>query len=206
MGCDLEVSSIFPSSRTLYPTSPSLLWVAWANFPTFPVKFVFDPRYYTRLRLPFVLLDALRSRSVINTLFVPSVRVPFPARYRSGTFALTPGLLGLPVRLFRLSHKETTGSPKFPGYPLELMPCSSTPVVTSALAISHSGLLPSTSMTASAFPPIFRRLSLAIFFHLSTIIQISGLYHTACFLAPLGFRLPLPDLPARFTTALLARL
>jgi len=90
-------------------------------------------------------------RSVTDTLFVPSVRVPFPARYRSGTLALTPGLLGLPVRLFRVSHKETTGSPKFPGYPLELMPCSSTPVVSYPLALSCMGLLPSVSMRTSAF-------------------------------------------------------
>ena len=110
-------------------------------------------RYYARLRLPFVLLDALRSRSVINTLFVPSVRVPFPARYRSGTFALTPGLLGLSrYAFFRVLYKETTGSPKFPGYPLEFMPCSSTPVVSCTLALSYPGLLPSTSMTALAFP------------------------------------------------------
>ena len=52
-------------------------------------------RYYARLRLPLVLLDALCSRLVTDTLFVPFVRVPFPARYRSGTLALTPGLLGL---------------------------------------------------------------------------------------------------------------
>ena len=164
-------------------------------------------RYYARLRLPFVLPDALCSRSVINTLFVPSVRVPFPARLRSGNLALTPGLLGHPVRLFRGSDKETFGSPKFPGYPLELMPCSSTPVVSSALALAHSGLLLSASLTASAFPPILPAFILAKKkFRLSTIIQISGLIHTACFLAPLGFGLPLPDLPARFATALLARL
>jgi len=35
----------------------------------------------------------------------------------------------------------------------ELMPCSSTPVVSLALALARSGLLPSASMTASAFPP-----------------------------------------------------
>ena len=124
------------------------------------------------------------------------------------SFSLTPGLLGHPVRRFRGSHKETIGSPKFPGYPLELMPCSSTPVVSSALALAHSGLLPSTQMTASAFPPKKKPAVIlcVTLFRWSTIIQISRLYHTACFLAPPGFRLPLPDLPARFATALLARL
>ena len=34
------------------------------------------------------------------------------ARYRSETFAITHGLLGLPVRLFRLAYKETLGSLK----------------------------------------------------------------------------------------------
>ena len=34
-----------------------------------------DTRYYARLRLPFVLLNALCSRSVIDTLLVPLVRV-----------------------------------------------------------------------------------------------------------------------------------
>ena len=157
--------------------------------------------FCARLRLPPAPLNALCFRSVIDTLFVPSVRVPFPARLRSGTFALTPGLLGHPVRLFRESRKETFGSPKFPGYPFEHMPCSSTPVVSSILALAHPGLLPSTSMTASAFPP-----KKTDAFPLSTIIQISGLNHAAYILAPLGFGLPLPDLPARFATDLLARL
>jgi hypothetical protein len=41
---------------------------------------------------------------------------------------------------------------------------------------------------------------------LSTTIQISGLNHAACFLAPPGFGLPLPALPAGFATDPLARL
>jgi hypothetical protein len=81
------------------------------------------------------------------------------ARCRSGTIASTPGLLGLPVRLFRLIYKETSGSPKFPGYPFVCMPRSSTPVVSSVLALSYSGLLPSTCMRASAFPLDCSRLS-----------------------------------------------
>jgi len=75
------------------------------------------------------------------------------ARWHSGTLAPTPGLLGLPVRHFRLAHKETNGSPKFPGYPLELMPCSRTPVVNPILALTHEALLPSVHSTTSAFPP-----------------------------------------------------
>src|SRR5262249_8019299 len=46
---------------------------------------------------------------------------------------------------------ETGGSPKFPSYPCEDMPRSQTPVVSCALAISHTGLLPSGHCTPSAF-------------------------------------------------------
>ena len=79
------------------------------------------------------------------------------ARQRSGTLASTPGLLGHPVRLFRVADKETSGSPKFPDYPFECMPRSSTPVVSSVLALSHLGLLPSTRMTVSAFRSVLGR-------------------------------------------------
>ena len=70
------------------------------------------------------------------------------------------------------------------------------------LPLSHSGLLPSVKIRTSAFPSKKKTDG----YPLSTIIQISGLHHTACFLAPPGFGLPLPDLPARFATDLLARL
>ena len=82
--------------------------------------------------------------------------------------------------------KETNGSLRFPGYLCADMPCSQTPVVSSALALAHSGLLPSACVTASAFPPN------CCGYPLSTIIQISRLNHTACLLAPPGFGLPLP--------------
>jgi len=40
----------------------------------------------------------------------------------------------------------------------------------------------------------------------TTMSTISGLNHTACGLAPSGFGLPLPGLPADFATDLLAKL
>jgi hypothetical protein len=136
--------SCLPASRYARPRLPSSGSLG-SHFPTFTgTTLGYD--YQLFFSMPYAL-----ARSPIPCLF-PFVRVPFPARYRSGTLALTPGLLGLPVRLFRLSHKETDGSPKFPGYPFELMPCSSTPVVSSALALAYSGLLPSATMTTSAFP------------------------------------------------------
>ncbi len=133
---------------------------------------------------------------VRSYLFVSSLK----ARYRSGTLALTPGLLGLSRHafsgLFSRKHKALPSAvlstvEGFPGYPLELMPCSSTPVVSYTLALSRLGLLPSAQITALAFPPILLAFILTNN-RLSTIIQISGLYHTACFLAYLGFGLPLP--------------
>ena len=54
--------------------------------------------------------------------------------------------------LYRIIDKGTFGSPEFPSYPCEHMPWSKTPVVTSTLAISRQGLLPSTASIASAFP------------------------------------------------------
>jgi len=147
--------------------------------------------------LPFSVPSALAWSPIpcLSPSFVSSLK----ARWYSGTLAPTPGLLGLPVRLFRLAHKETNGSPKFPDYPFELMPCSSTPVVSSALALAHEGLLPSVYLTTSAVPQKKN-------WRFSTMSHISRLYHTACFLAPPGFEPPLPGLPARFAAALLARL
>jgi len=64
----------------------------------------------------------------------------------------TPGLL---ISRYPLSsgylNKEPFGSPEFPSYPFESRPWSQTPVVTSTLALTHSGLLPSASSKASAF-------------------------------------------------------
>ncbi len=107
---------------------------------------------------------------MLFSMFYALARPPIPclfrsfvsflqARQRSGTIALTPGLLGHPVRLFRLFYKETFGSPKFPGYPCKYMPCSQTPVVSSILALAHPGLLLSIPFTMSAFPPLLWRLS-----------------------------------------------
>ena len=52
---------------------------------------------------------------------------------------------GLPLFSGCGSLKETSGSPKFPGYPFEYMPWSKTPVVSCVLALTYSRLLPSTS-------------------------------------------------------------
>ena len=48
-----------------------------------------------------------------------------------------------------LLYKETVGSPQFPSYPCECMPCSKTPVVSWLLAIFAPGLLSSGTWTPS---------------------------------------------------------
>lgn len=131
---------------------------------------------------------SLVARPPIPCSFPPFVSF-LQARQRSGTLALTPGLPGHPVHPFRVADKETSGPPKFPGYPFKHMPPSSTPVVSSALALAHSGLRSSVSLTASAFPPKTGS------YPMSTTIQISRLNHAACTLAPPGFGRLLPGLP-----------
>jgi hypothetical protein len=137
--------SFLPTTRYTRPRLPSGGSLG-PHFPTF-----FGTMLGYDCHLPISVSYAL-ARSPIPCLFHPFVSF-LQARQRSGTLALTPGLLGHPVRPFRVADKETSGSPKFPGYLCVCMPCSSTPVVSSALALTHSGLLPSTRMTASAFPP-----------------------------------------------------
>jgi hypothetical protein len=140
----MSFPSFLPATRYARPRLPSGGSLG-SHFPTFTGTMLgYDyPLFFS---MPFALAPS--PIPCLSPMFVS----PLKARQRSGTLALSPGLLGLPVRLFRLSLKETSGSPKFPGYPLELMPCSSTPVVSCPLALSHPGLLPSISMTTSAFP------------------------------------------------------
>jgi hypothetical protein len=108
-------------------------------------------------------------------------------------------MTGFPVT-FVLSAGNTHGSPKFPNYPFEYMPCSQTPVETLLLAISLQGLLPSAHSTASAFALALRA------YPMSTTIPFSGLNRTACILTLSGFGLPLPGLPSDFAADLLAKL
>ncbi len=64
--------------------------------------------------------------------------------------------LGSPGPLFRALRMETGGSPTFPRYPYEPMPRSQTPVVSSTLATTRPGLLPSGACKPSAFPSVHR--------------------------------------------------
>ena len=99
----------------------------------------------------------------------------------------------------RYFDRETFGSPKFPSYPLESMPWSQTPVVTSKLATTCQGLLPSARSRASALPE-FTGLSND---HNYTIF---GAQYRAWILAPSSFVLRLPGLHVDFTTERMADL
>jgi len=144
---ELEVSPIFPPSRTVCPASPSLPWVPWASVPPLP-------RYYAPLRLPPVPLGSLRLRSLPHTLAASSLCVPCGS-LRDGSFPSTPGLL---VNRYPSSSgradQETGGSPQFPSSPCDArLRSPQTPVVScsprhcgSRLAACHSrqsvGFLP----------------------------------------------------------------
>jgi hypothetical protein len=129
-----------------------------SHFPTFTGTML---GYDSRLPLS---VSCAPARSPIPGVFPQFVSF-LQARQRSGTLASTPGLLGHPVRHFRGSDQETDGPPKFPGYLFKPMPRSSTPVVSRILTLAHPGLLPSTRLTVSAFPP-----------KLLTVIQCPRLY------------------------------
>ena len=139
-----------------------------------------EHRYNAPLRLPLPVSGRFACRSLPDTHTAPLSLCPVCG---------SPGLGGFPRRqglVYRapypvLFSQETGGSLKFPSCPFERMPPSQTPAVSFGLALSPSGLLPSDASTPSAFP-ILRRVIL-----LSATIQISGLNHAACALAPSSF-------------------
>jgi hypothetical protein len=148
---DLRVSPIFPSNRTLCPASPSLQWVARVGLPHLlgHKNASSGLRYYDPLRLPNVLFGSLRSSLVLRYLGASScswfstsggltARRKAARQYQGVLFDRFAPFSGD-------SLKETSGSPKFPGYLFEHMPWSKTPVVSCVLALMYSRLLPSAS-------------------------------------------------------------
>ena len=63
-----------------------------------------------------------------------------------------PGRFCIPVCLSRCPPQGDGGPLEFPGYPCVHMPRSQTPVVSSRLAMTPQGLMPSDSYRSSAFP------------------------------------------------------
>ena len=124
--CGLEVPPVGPYSRTLCPASPSLQWVPWASVPHLTGQKNSDHRYYGQLRLPDVHLRLVRgSLSSPDTLYCSSFFVvPRGLSEKLELSFSEPG--ALPIRRSPLTvlYQETSGSPKFPGYPHDYMPCS----------------------------------------------------------------------------------
>jgi len=102
------------------------------------------------------------------------------ARVRGWSFLSTPGVFYHHGRRssFLTLHKETIGSPTFPGSPHEHMLWSQTPVVSCTRALAPSGLLPSVPLHAVGFPlPVSREAIL-----MTTTLHISRLNTGPAFL------------------------
>ena len=116
-----------------------------------------DHRYYGQLRLPDVHLRLVRcSLSSPDTLYCSSLFVvPCGLSEKLELSCPEPGVFPIRRSPPTVLYKETSGSPKFPGYPCNYMPCSQTPVVSWSLAVTQPELLPSVIHTTSAFTPGF---------------------------------------------------
>jgi hypothetical protein len=145
---ELDVSPLSPASgcsaRRRLPSRGSL----GPHFPTFTGTMLsYD--------CPVSLSGRFAARSLPNTLSAPSVCVPHSGSLVVGSCLPAPGLLFSRYPCSSgTSDKETRGSPKFPSSPSEDMPRSQTPVVSSTLALTRPGLLPSGACKPSAFPSI----------------------------------------------------
>ena len=97
-----------------------------------------DHRYYGPLRLPNDHLGLLRfSLSSPDTLVAPLLSLTGQDRALLSSARTPPHWLT--GALDRIAFaKETFGSPKFPGYPFDCMPCSQTPVVFRSLATKRN--------------------------------------------------------------------
>ena len=117
----MSFPSFLPTTRYTRPRLPSSGSLG-SHFPTF---------FGTTLGYDYHLFLSVPSfRSVIDTLLVPFVRVLSSSSLTLRNIcANARPTWSVPVRLFRVADKETFGSLKFPGYPFEHMPRSSTPVV-----------------------------------------------------------------------------
>ena len=118
---------------------------------------------------------------------------PLPGSLVGGSSTPTPGLL---VSRYPYSSgsvgKETTGSPKFPSFPLTTCSALLRPRWYPArLAFPAAGLLPSTRARVSAFSPASTGI-----IRWTTTIHISGLNLAACRLATPGSVQPLTALHA----------
>jgi hypothetical protein len=106
-------------------------------------------RYYDPLRLPLLHLGSLRFRSIPDTLRAPAFVRLSPSG--GGALLSAPGRSCIPVCPSRCPPQGDGGPLEFPDYPCVCMPRSRTPVVSSRLAMSSPGLVPSGAVKPSAF-------------------------------------------------------
>ena len=214
MVCDLWVSPIIPSVKTLCLASPSLQWVAWTSLPHLLDQILYsDLRYYDPLRLPKVHLRFVRcSLSAPDTLHVQLVcdskgipRMTFRLIQGCWTVTLNTGKFWLRLslnlhctgKLWALSSSRVTPLNTCPGLGLRWCPpCLS--------YRSEDCCLPSY---------IGRRLSLFFSFEkkigvypLTTFTFFSELNTGPIFLIQSGSGLPLPGLPSDLPIDLLTKL
>ncbi len=120
-----------------------------------------DYRYYDALRLPNALLVVVRfSLSSHDTplrplICVSTIPVDSPIS-RTAHQCLEYLVKVAPLPLF---NRETFGPPEFPGYPLDQMTRSKTPVVTSMLAMTHRKPAAFQKIQPVGFPPTAHELS-----------------------------------------------
>jgi hypothetical protein len=152
-----------PSNSSFRSAAPSLQRLPWASVRRLR-------RYRELLRLLRTPLPALRSPSHENPW---GHRLVLRAKPGAGGQPRSAGRFDPRVRpsVSRSRSQEVRRSPKFPSLPCEHMPRSQTPATQRLHRPSEPSVLPSGRCKPSA----------------STTLQISGLHHAACVLAPPGF-------------------
>jgi hypothetical protein len=156
LGADVMPGIAFPRSCECYRGSLG----RW--FPTRPIRggplLRGTVRCYDCLRPSRSVRFVLPSGTLVRRALVrvpPSLRrvrlVCRPRRPPNARVLIEPV-----TRSPAVAAKETGGSPEFPGYPLEHMPRSQTPVVSRPLAMTRAGLLPSRRCIGSALDPVAR--------------------------------------------------
>jgi hypothetical protein len=167
-----------PSNGSFRSAAPSLQRLPWASVRRLH-------RYYELLRLLRTPLPALRSLSRGNTW---GHRLVLHAARGAGGQPRPAGRFVPRVRprVSRSRSQEARRPPKFPSLPSEHMPRSQTPATRQLHRPSELSVLPSGRSKPSA----------------SASLQISGLHHAACVLAPPGFAPRLAATHAGFATDL----
>jgi len=117
-----------------------------ASMPTIGTMLRYD------CQLPFSGRFAFRS--LPDTLPVLSFCVPSPARGQARTTISAPGLYSIPVDLSGIPARRPSALPSSRVTPVNACPARGPRWCPVCIALTHPGLLPSATKTASAFPPV----------------------------------------------------